>query len=504
MIDKLLGFFGYKKENASLRDKDGWFVEWALGGSSTASGIKVHNDSAMKLSTVFACVNAISQDIAKVPFHVYQKQGETKKPLSTHRLHYLLNYQPNEDMSALSFREALTAHALSWGNGYAEIRRDLNDEVVGLYPLRPDRVVPFRDKKTKKLAYEITSDDGQKVNLWASEVLPVHGLGYDGVTGYNVIQYAREGIGAAMAAEKFGAAFFGNGCHFGGNLEHPSNLSEQAQTRLKRQIEKDYQGADKAHRLLILEEGMKFTANSIPPEDAQFLETRQFSVPDICRWFRIPPHKVADLSRATFSNIEQQSIEYVSDCLLAWFRRWEQSAFVKLLSVEEKQSGVYCEHVIEGLLRGDIQARYTAYQTALQNGFMNINEVRARENLNPVEGGDKHFVQLNMTTLDKAGEEQIVENTADRIASAEIKELDKHIKYANTKEFTEWMDTFYAKHDKYVMKSIEPLHLNLEANDITMKLKLKDSDDVKTLYESLKPNHKKRIESLLRGVLCLT
>lgn len=361
--------------------------------TGTRSGVPVSNESALQISAVFACIRNISEDVAKVPLKMYRKTGNERERID-HPLFDLLNHQPNPEMGSMDFRQTLTAHALGWGNGYAEIQRNINGDVKALWPLHPKRVKPQR-LENDQIVYEVTQDDGSIKNIRPDFMLHVKGLGDDGVIGYNVIQFARENLGLAKAAETFGGAYFGNNTVMGGVLKHPANLSKNAQDRLLRNIKDKHQGADKAHNLMILEEGMTFEKTVIPPEESQFLETRQFSVPEICRWFRMPPHKVADLQRATFSNIEHQDLEYVKDCLTAWFKRWEQSIWSKLLTDRDIQGGVYAEHSAEGLLRGDIQSRYQAYQIALGNnnnpGFMTINEVRALENLNPLDGGDELF-----------------------------------------------------------------------------------------------------------------
>jgi len=362
--------------------------------AGTYSGVSISNENAMQVSTVFACIRNISEDIAKIPIKVYRRTSSGKEKIQKHPVYTLLNYQPNDEMTAMDFRQTLTAHCLGWGNGYAEIQRDVLGNPVALWPLHPSRCKPTRTDDDV-VVYEVRRDDGAIDYLRPENVLHIRGLGDDGIVGHNVIRYARENIGLAKAAETFGATYFGNNTIMGGVLEHPAQLSESAQERLKRSIEKKHQGAEKAHGLFILEEGMKWNKTVIPPEESQFLETRQFSVPEICRWFRMPPHKVADLQRATFSNIEHQDLEYVKDCLTAWIKRWEQSIWWRLLRDDEKNRGIYVEHTVEGLLRGDIASRYSAYQIALGNnnnpGFMTVNEIRSIENLNQIDGQDELF-----------------------------------------------------------------------------------------------------------------
>ena len=382
----------FKQKKQALGKFGSWQELFISAG--TSAGADVSNDSALHISTVFACIRNISEDVAKIPLKVYRKSSEGKERLQKHRLNDLLNYQPNSEMTAMDFRQTLTAHCLGWGNGYAEIQRDILGNPAALWPLHPSKCKPSR-RDDGLIVYEVRRDNGEIDYLRPETVLHIRGLGDDGIVGHNVIRFARENIGLAKAAETFGAAYFGNNTVMGGILKHPGQLSEAAQSRLKSSIQRKHQGPDKAHGLLILEEGMDWTKTVIPPEESQFLETRQFSVPEICRWFRMPPHKVADLQRATFSNIEHQDLEYVKDCLTAWIKRWEQAVWWRLLTDEEKRQGIFPEHIVEGLLRGDIASRYSAYQVALGNnnnpGFMTVNEVRSLENLNPIEGNDDLF-----------------------------------------------------------------------------------------------------------------
>ncbi len=490
---------------ATTRDKDGWFVEW-VGGVSTASGERVGNDSAMRLSAVYACINAISEDVAKLPLNVYQETDGGKQKMKAHPVYRLLHYQPNPDMTAMSFRQTLTAHCLSWGNGYAEIIRDNMGVPVELRPLRPDRVKPMRDRNNRTM-YRVTNDAGGIVDLWSDEVLHIPGLGYDGVMGYNVIQYAREALGHAAALEKHGAAYFGNGATPGGILVHPGRLSDTARTNLEKFHNKNHRGSDNANKTAIYEEGMQYTKISIPPNESQFIESRQFSIPEICRWFRIQPHKIADLSRSTYSNIEQQSLDYVTDTLSGWLKRWEQAIWWKLFADDEKDDGFYAEHVVEGLLRGDINTRYRSYAVGRQWGFLSVNEIRQKENLNPIDGGDQYLVPVNMTTPTKLEhdetnvQEQIVSDISDRISNAEIREIRKHLKHANTEKFAEWAAVFYEKHNAYIVKSLAPLSVNIDPSCLTLQKQLIESNDPVLMIDTIEPVNSERVKKLIQGAI---
>jgi hypothetical protein len=297
-------------------------------------------------------------------------------------------------------------------------------------------------------------------------------LGFDGLVGYNVIRYARECLGAALATQKLAGSLFGNGIRASGTLEHPGKLKEDAQKRLRDSFSQ-YQGSDSALRLMILEEGMKFNQTTIPPEEAQFLESRQFSVSEICRWFRMPPHKVADLTRATFSNIEQQSIEYVGDTLMPWLVRWEQEIYRKLLTRQEQRKGLFARHTVNGLLRGDATARANYYKTMREWGVFSADDIRELEEMNPIkEGkGDIYLQPLNYT---EAGEEpekvvetappkemfnSLVADAAERIASAETREIEKVIAKAkeNRDKFNKWAAKFFAGQASYMKQVLLPI-----------------------------------------------
>ena len=472
LFDKVAGLFGYSKISAATqRDKTGWFVEWANGGAATVSGERVNNNTAMQLPVVFACIKAISEDIAKVPLKVFRADADRREPQPTHQLQRLLQVAPNPDMTAITFRQTLTAHCLGWGNGYAEIQRDLGGNVVGLYPLSPDKVRVFR-LDDGQIWYEVTGDDAARRWVRFDWMLHVPGLGFDGLVGYNVIHYARESLGAAMATQKTAAGFFGNSMSPDGILTHQNTLSAEAQERLRATMAARHGGAHNAKKMMILEEGMTYTPTMIPPEEAQFLETRQFTIPEICRWFRMPPHKVADLSRATFSNIEHQALEYVGDTLTPWMTRWEQEIARKLFTPVEAAEGFYVKHIAEGLLRGDIATRYSAYATARQWGWMSADDVRQLEDMNPLdEGGDIYLTPANMTDVTSEEPQETIQpenpfaaDIADRIAGAEIRMIERRMeKSTDKRQFDKWLIKYFnTDHESLVRKALIPLGVNAE------------------------------------------
>ena len=377
---------------------------------TASSGVYVSERTAMTISAVYACVRILSETLADLPLHVnkYTNGGSAKAP--EHPLDYLLDSEPNPEMSAFMFRETMMTHILLWGNAYAQIIRNGKGEVLGLYPLMPDRMTVDRDTSTGRLYYEYqTSQDdaktmrGSTVRLKPTDVLHIAGLGFDGLVGYSPIAMAKNAVGVSMAAENFGAQFFKNGATPSGVLEFPDVVEDPKAVR-ESWIE-GFSGNDSAHGVAILEKGMKYTPIAISPEQAQFLETRKFQVNEIARIFRIPPHMIGDLEKSSFNNIEQQSLEFVKYTIGPWVRRWEQELSRKLLRDEEKREYTIRFNV-DGLLRGDYKTRMEGYQIARQNGWMSANDIRRLEDMELIsedEGGDLYLINGNMMKLEDAG-----------------------------------------------------------------------------------------------------
>jgi len=371
-----------------------------LGGGSGA-GIHVSPESSMRFSTVFACVKVISEDVAKLPLHLYRRRKDGGKERATdHPLSWLMNTRPNPWMSSFNFREMGTGHLALRGNSYSFIERGLGGAVSGLIPLHPDRVtVEQQPDYTLKYTHR---RPGMDPKVFASdEVLHVCGMTLDGVSGLSPIAYQRDTVGLAMAASRFGSKVFANGAKMGGILSTPARFKDP---RRADQLAKDFDektSGENAHGTVVLEEDMKWTKASMTSEDAQYLETRKFQRQEIAGIFRVPPHKIGDLERATFTNIEHQSMEYVQDCLMSYLVRWEQAMNYSLLT-EREQGKYYFEFLVDGLLRGDIASRYTAYQTAINDGIMSPNEVRAKENMNPRGDGlgDRYMRSANTVPAD--------------------------------------------------------------------------------------------------------
>lgn len=364
------------------------------------AGVRVTEDTALTYAAVWACVRVISETMAALPWHVYRRTESGREAVDS-QVAWLLNNQPNMEMTAFSFREALMAHVLTWGNGYAEIVKDMAGRVMELWLLSPDRVCVERDRDTKALVYRITNPDGPDTFLAADRVLHIHGLGFDGVSGYSPVRMAARSIGLGLAQDTFAQAFYANGTVFGAIVEMPAGRMDAKQIDDAEKLLNDKsRGPDKAFKVKVVPNGSAVHKLSMPLTDAQFLESRKFSVTDIARWFRVPPHKIADLDRSTNNNIEHQSIEFVTDTIVPWARRLEQEANVKLFAARS-QGRQYTSLSINALMRGDSKARAEFYRTMLQIGAMSINEIRSLEELNGIgDAGDAHLVQINQTTLE--------------------------------------------------------------------------------------------------------
>ena len=376
----------------------------------TTSGKNVNEMTALQTTAVYACVRILAEAIASLPIHVYKYTDEGKEQDVNHQLYYLLHDEPNPDMTSFVFRETLMTHLLIWGNAYAQIIRDGRGQVLALYPLLPDRVSVKRDDKGELYyVYQRSEEDNPNfkdkgnIILKKSEVLHVPGLGFDGLIGYSPIAMAKNAVGMTLATEEYGASFFANGANPGGVLEHPGILKDPSKVRDSwNQV---YQGTNNSHKVAVLEEGMSYKTIGIPPNEAQFLETRKFQINEIARLYRIPPHMVGDLEKSSFSNIEQQSLEFVKYTLDPWVVLFEQ-AFQKALLLPDEKKNYFIKFNVDGLLRGDYQSRMNGYAIGRQNGWLSTNDIRRLEDMNPLskeEGGDLYLVNGNMTKLEDAG-----------------------------------------------------------------------------------------------------
>jgi HK97 family phage portal protein len=380
-------------------------VDWTdLATSRTASGIRVTPETALQCSAFLACVRVISETIASLPLFVYERlaNGGKEKAIGL-PLYRLLHTQPNPWQTSMEFREQMTALYLMYGNSYAEIRPGPLGRVNELWPLHPSRMEVER-LENGRLRYLYREPDGRQTIYGQDNICHLRWLSTDGIKGLQPPSLSRDAIGLARALEQHGATYFSNGARPGIVLESENPIPLEAAERLRESWERMHRGADRAHRTAVLPNGVKARELSGSNEAAQFLESRRFQIEEVARSFRVPAHMIGELTRSTYNNIEVQNTEFVQFCLLPHCRRWESAISRDLIDGNDET--FFAEHVLTGLLRGDHASRSSYYVSAIQNGWMTVNEVRQLENLNPVgEQGDKHLAQLNMTTLEQIGKE---------------------------------------------------------------------------------------------------
>lgn len=372
------------------------------------AGIVVDEDTALTYSAVYLAVKIISETLAALPSHVYtRKPGSHDKKIAHRHPVQALLMQPNSEMTGYNFKRTLLAHSVLRGNGYAFIDRDRSNRPGELWLITPDLVNKGRSNLTGQIVYEVSNGGAANSYYTDEQMFHLPGLGFDGLTGYSTVALAKRSLALGMAAEQFGASFYENGAQLGTIIEVPPevNLDEAGRDLLLDSFDKKHKGVKHHHRTALIDQGMKVHSLGIPQKDAQFIESRKFSITDVARWFNLPPHMLKDLDRATFSNIEQQSIEFVQNALMPWVINIEQTINWKLLGRNNTRQFVKLN--LNGLLRGDAESRANYFNTMFQMGAYSINEIRAFEDANSIGAdGDRHFMQMNMTTIDKVGEEQ--------------------------------------------------------------------------------------------------
>lgn len=359
-------------------------------------------ESVLSIAAAYAAIYAISTDTAILPLKVYQKTARERREATEHPAHDLMNFTPDGETTAVRFRQALMGHAVSRGNGYAEIRRDMDGQPRVLHLMSP-AVTPCREENTGRLFYDL----GNENTLPPSRVLHVAGLGADGLKGYSPLTLARRAFELAIETERYGVSFYRNGSRPGGVITYPGEVTPKMRENLVASWERLHQGGDNAHKVAVLEEGSAYHAVTIPPEEAQFLQTRQMQVVEIARIFRVPPHKIADYSQMQLASagVEAANIDYVTTTLMAWCTQLEAECNLKLLTPMERAAGYYFKHSLNALLRGDMKTRAEFYGKLFSFGALSPNEIRELEDMNPIEGGDKHFTPLNMGGLEDPKEE---------------------------------------------------------------------------------------------------
>ncbi len=365
---------------------------------SAGSGKSVSALSAMQMSAVYACVRVIAETVASLPLNVFEATDNGSQKAYEHPLYRLLHDEPNHEMTSFIWRETMLTHLLLYGNSYTQIVRSGRNGIVELYPLLPDQMTVDR-ASNGELTYEYTTSSGQSVKLRKEDVLHIPGLGFDGIMGYSPIAMEKNAVGLGIAAEEYGAKFFANGARPGGVLTHPHTVKDPK--RLRESWNAAYGGSSNSGRVAVLEEGMEYKPITVPNSEAQFLETRKFQVEEICRIYRVPPHMIGDLSHATFSNIEHQSISFAVHTIRPWLTRIEQ-AINRTLITESEKGHFYAQFNLDGLMRGDYKSRMEGYAIARQNGWMSANDIRQLENLNPIpedQGGNAYLCNGNMIPI---------------------------------------------------------------------------------------------------------
>ena len=397
-INRAFSFLRRSLENPAtkLSNPAQWLVD-AFGGGPSDAGVPVTQQSAISLTAVWCAVRIISETLASVPLFVYERQEPRgRRKAVEHDLFDRLHLQPNPDMTSYEFRRVMQAVVLLHGNAYAFIRRDRAGRPKELWPLLTQTVEPKRTDK-EGLIYVVRLNDGTTERFGSMDMLHIRGLGFDGVKGKSVIGACREGIGLGLAAQKYASIFFGRGGRVPGVLQTQwPQISEDKRKNISEGWYAGVGGADNWHKIAVLSKGVEYKQIGIPPEDSQFMELRKFQVNEVARMFNIQPHKLKDLDRATFSNIEQQNIEFVVDTMQPWFVNWEQEMRVKLQALDERKR-LFIEFMIDGLLRGDSAARGAFYALGIQWGWLSQNDIRELENLPDIgPQGDVYKAPMNM------------------------------------------------------------------------------------------------------------
>lgn len=447
--------------------------QWPV--QSVVSGVNVNERTALAYTALYAAVRIISETIATLPLKVFRRLPDGGKEVVVgHPVGEILHSAPNSELTAVAFWETILGHVLTWGNGYAEITKDSRGVPVSLWLMAPDRVTPKR-RSDGTLYYEAWDDFGERHILMPRQVLHLAGLGFDGIRGYSPIAKAREAIGMGIAAEQHGGAFFGNGARPGGILKAPGRLTPEAIENIRDQWAELHQGSENAHRVAVGQQGLEWQTIGVPNKDAQFIELRRFQVQEIARIYRIPPHMLGDLERATFSNIEHQGLNFVTYTLLAWLVRLEQSINRSLLP--NANGEFYAKFIVDALLRGDTKSRYEAYKIAIESGWLNRNEVRVMEDRNAVEGLDGYLTPMNMATDNAEPEPEpepdddtgndpadlraafapAIEDVIARLLRREVKTIKAATKkHADDVDaFTAWVRKFYGEHGQRVIEEYE-------------------------------------------------
>jgi len=387
--------------NSVVGSPEQWLVDSFLGGLTARSGVNVTELTALGVPTVFSCVHVISDTLATLPLVLYKRNTDgTKERVSDHKVFQLLNGKPNGEMTSIDLIGASSWHLCLRNRSYIYIARDGGNRVGELWPVEPRRVMTQRDGKSGALEYFI---DGDQVD--SKDLIHLRGPTTNGVASLDTLQVGRDSIGLAIALGNNAADFFKNNSKLGNVYSSDAELGDKAIARLQKQL-KERRDKGRDYTDLFLEQGMKLIETRAQNKDAQFLESRKYQDERIAAIFKVPPHKVGILDRSTNNNIEHQGIEFVTDTILPWARRIEKTLDIYLLTDAERAAGLYFEFMIDGLARGDLATRYEAYSKARQWGWLSANDIRKKENMNPIDGGDDYLNPLNMVPAGTEPEEE--------------------------------------------------------------------------------------------------
>lgn len=471
-------------------DPSYWAKKFWYGGTESKAGVPVDEDTAMKYSAYSSGIRIISETIASMPLNIYEDMGDKGKRKATkHPLYSLLHDQPNPDMDSFTWRETAKVHVLGWGNHYSLLKRHpLYDHVIEIYPMEPWRVKPEMVNTPSfgriKL-YRYQPFEGPEVYLGTKDVLHIHGLSYNGIVGITPLTWYREQVGLGLAMEEYSARFFSNGMNASGVFTTPQTLKNDTYERLKAQLHGRFAGLSKSHNAMILEQELKFDKISINPNDAQLLESKKFQVEEIARILRIPLVLLGTSEPVSDNNVEHLGINFITYCLLPWIKRDEQAYNMQLFA--EKDKGKYFSKIIvDGLLRGDTATRFESYTKAIQNGIYSPNNVLEMEDRNPYDGGEKHFIQLNMQSIEDIGQtveppaaptndlraiesnsltskltEKLLAAYKPLLFNALIRVIKREktdvLKIIKDKFTTIDIENYYTKHKEFVSKQIKPV-----------------------------------------------
>lgn len=464
--------------------------------SREMGGIRMSQDDALRLSAVWACVTVTAKALAACNVDVYSEQ-ENGDRLPRHRLsaYALLNSRPNPEMTAFGFKEAMYITAQIYGNFYAEIEWDMGNRPVALWPIDPSRATLEREPDGR-LVLVVRNHGRPDTVMDYTDVLHIHGPGVDGLSGFDVVTMAARSLAHAAAAEKFGAAFYHNNTQIGGLLSFDQKIPPEDVPNIQKAIEEGRRGSGNAWKLLVMDRGPKYESFGTDPDKAQFVETRHLMIEEVCRWFGVPPHKIAHLLRATFNNIEHLGIEFVRDALTPWAERFAQECDYKLLN---PWVGIFCRVDLEWLQEGDAKSKAETDAILVANGIINRNEARRRRGYNTIgPDGDKFTAQINLTTLEKLGADPVVPEEPEGAATqalfrmAMLRSQTRRARVADQAraagaDVRDALDADFAEHSRYVghaiAQAVATLRLDVDQDAVAAVLSRRIAEESEFLVE---------------------